>query len=56
MTSPDVIELAEEEIDKLIAVCHKQGLNYWEILGIFLERCQSLRLQADAEYHLKGGK
>ena len=51
----DIMELAELEIDRLIGVCHKQGLNYWEILGLFLNKCLTLQMMADAEYHLKGG-
>lgn len=47
------IELAEQECERLIEVCHKQGLNYWEILRIFLIACQDLYLKAEVEYRLK---
>lgn len=56
MIDSDIIVLAETEVDKLIMVCHRQGLNYWQILKIFLDRCQILQMRADAEYYLKRGE
>ena len=51
----ETIELAEAEVDRLIAVCHK-SLNYWQILRIFLNACIKLQMQADCEYFLKANK
>ncbi len=39
-------ELAKTEVNRLVQVLHKQGLNYWQILGIFLVMVQNLYLQA----------
>ncbi len=51
----DQLELAESEVVRLIDVAHRQGLNYWQILDIFLRACVNLHLQASTEYmlHLK---
>ncbi len=49
-------ELADREVTRLIDVCHKQGLNYWQILDIFLRKVCDLHLMASAEYRMKGGK
>ena len=49
----ETLELAELEVARLVEVCHHSGLTYWEILGIFLDYCQKLLIQADAEYYMK---
>ena len=51
----DSIELFEIDVDRLVNVGRKQGLNYWQILTVFLARCVSLQMQAEAEYRVKGG-
>lgn len=53
MATPDEIDLAESEICRLIEVAKQQGLNSWEILGIFLKACDSLYLAAECEYRVK---
>jgi len=53
MDNPTLFELAEDELDMLIKKMHKSGLNYWVILGLFLDRSVLLRKQADAEYQVK---
>jgi len=55
MTEVENIKLAELEITHLIEVCHRQGLNYWQILDIFLRATCILHLKSSAEYQLKGG-
>lgn len=56
MDNPELVEDAEIDLDRLIVVFHKNGLNYWEILRMFLDYCPKLLMQADCEYHLKLGK
>ncbi len=57
MATPEQIELAESEVATLIEVAHRQGLNYWEILDIFLRAVVDLHVKASAEYQLRqGGK
>lgn len=51
----NTIELAEIEVARLVDVFHKQGLNYWEILRIFLSTCLTLQMLADTEYWMKLG-
>jgi len=52
----DLVELLDGEIDIVITKAHKSGLNYWQVLRSFLQRCVGLQLQAEAEYRLKGGQ
>jgi len=52
----ETIELAEGEVARLVDVCHKQGLTYWQILGLLWVACQNLYAQADAEDYLKHHK
>jgi len=56
MDNPELIELFESELDFLINKAHRSGLSYWRILRTILPRLESLVMQADAEYHVKGGK
>ena len=53
MDNAELIENAEIDLDRLILVFHKSGLNYWQILKVFLARCVTLQMQADIEYNLK---
>ena len=53
MDNPELIEDAEIDLGRLIMVFHKNGLNYWEILRMFLDYCPKLQLQAEAEYQSK---
>jgi len=48
----EVIELAEEQVARLIKVCHKNGLTYREILRIFLIACQDLFINEEVEVNL----
>jgi hypothetical protein len=52
MPTPDNIDLVESEVARLVDVAHKQGLNSWELLDIFLRACVTLHLQASAEYRI----
>ena len=48
----DASELAEQDVERLIEICHKRGLNYWELLKIFLVACQDLQMKSEIEYYL----
>ena len=50
------MEKFETELDELIDRGHGSGMSYWEILRVFLNVCQRLQMQADAEYHVKRGQ
>ncbi|MFA5036693.1 MAG: hypothetical protein WC479_05905 [Candidatus Izemoplasmatales bacterium] len=54
--NPDLIEMSEIEIWRLIEIIHRQGLSYWHILRILPRIFEGLMMKADAEYHLKGGQ
>lgn len=56
MENAETIELFESELDRLIMVGHKQGLNYWEILKICLCRCSSLAMQSEVELYQKSSE
>jgi len=53
MDNPELIELAEIQLDQFIQVSHHSGLNYWQILRIILSRLEGLVMQSDAEYLLQ---
>ena len=53
MDNPELIEDAEIELNRLLAVFHKWGLNYWQILRILLTTAPLVQLQAEAEYRSK---
>jgi len=55
MKKPDVIDMAEEDLDRLIMVGKKQGLTSWDWEDILLRRACVLHNQATAEYRAKGG-
>jgi len=56
MKKPDVIELAEKDLDRLIMVGKKQGMNSWDWLDILLRKACVLHNQATVEYRIKGGQ
>ena len=51
MSTPEEIKSAETDFRRWIAVCHKSGLTYWEILRICLKHAPGLMMQADAEFY-----
>lgn len=51
----ETIELFELDVDRLINVGHNQGLNYFQLLKVFLSHCVQLQMQAEMEYFAKGG-
>jgi len=50
------MEKFETELDELIDRVHGSGMSYWEVLRVFLNVCQRLQMQADAEYYAKRGQ
>ena len=56
MDNAGLIELLECELDDFIIKAHQEGLSFWGILRIILSRLESLVMQADVEYYMKGGK
>uniref|UniRef100_A0A6M3KV12 Uncharacterized protein n=1 Tax=viral metagenome TaxID=1070528 RepID=A0A6M3KV12_9ZZZZ len=52
----DAIEQLEIDVDMLVNAGHKQGLNYRQILRVFLVKCMDLQIQAEAEHYMKGGE
>jgi len=53
MPTAELIELLEDELDLIVNKAHKSGLNFWQILRVFLEHCCRLQLQAEAEFWKK---
>jgi len=53
MTDTEALKLAELEVERLIEVCHKSGLNYWQILKILLNCCCQLQMKDDMEWRMK---
>lgn len=51
--TPEQLSMAETQVARLIEVAHRQGLNYWQILDIFLRAVCDLHLKASAEYWVK---
>jgi hypothetical protein len=49
-------KLADKELEFIIQKAHNSGLNYWQILKIFLRKVEMLVMLADTEYWLKGGR
>ena len=56
MDNPELIEQLELELDSLINKAHRSGLSFWHILRVILNRLDSLVMQAEVEYYVKGGK
>ena len=56
MENTELAELLESELDFLINKAHRSDLSYWRILRVILSRTESLVMQADCEYYVKGGK
>ncbi len=46
----EALKIAEVAVAHLVEVAHRQGVNYWEILRIFLKACLTLQMLADVEY------
>ena len=42
MADPEALKLAEEELERFIVVCRKEGLSEAEILRLLLNACLSL--------------
>ncbi len=55
MTTPEQLDLAESEIAFLITKAHNSGLNYWQILDIFLRATCDLHIKASTEYQIRQG-
>ncbi len=53
MDNVEAMRMAKIEASRLVEVCHKQGLNYQEILEIFADEVPILIRKANAEYWLK---
>lgn len=53
MDEAELTELTENEVEFIIEKSHRSGLNYWQILKIFLVKVESLVMRADTEYFLK---
>ena len=49
----DNAELLESEAEFLIEKAHRSGMNYWQVLKIFLVKVESLVMRADQEYFMK---
>ena len=53
MDNPELIELAEIQLDQFIQVAHKSGLSYKHIFILILERLKALVMQSDMEHLMK---
>jgi len=49
-------ELFDSEMNMLINKAHKAGMNYWEIFKVLYRVCETLIMQSEAEYIMKGGR
>jgi len=56
MLKSDTIELAEIELDRLVMVFYKSGLNFNEITKLLKNKCKDIKMQAETELYLKGDK
>ena len=56
MDKPELIEHAECELADWVKRCHTSGLSYENIFDIVVNDLPKLRIQADAERHLRKGK
>lgn len=50
MNNAEAFELLGTEQDILIQKAHRAGLNYWQILGEYLRKVDTLYIQAEVEY------
>jgi len=53
---PAKIDNFKDRLDVLISDAHKEGLNYWAIMRVVLDRYSDLMVQSSAEYYQKGGE
>ena len=53
MDNPELMDRAEQDLERCIIVLHQSGLNYWQILGLVLNLAERLHTQADVEYFEK---
>lgn len=49
----NLIEYAEIDLDRTIAKWYKLGINYIQLLGLFIEQCEFLKMKIAAEKKLK---
>ena len=49
-TKPELVEGLEDELDIIVHKARHSGMNYWEILKVFLKRCSTLAMQSESEY------
>ena len=49
----DLMEETELELTRLIWRQHNAGLNFWELMKIFLDYTQKLAMQSEGEYAQK---
>uniref|UniRef100_A0A6H2A3T1 Uncharacterized protein n=1 Tax=viral metagenome TaxID=1070528 RepID=A0A6H2A3T1_9ZZZZ len=48
--NPELIQGLEDELDILVHKAHHSGMNYWDILKVFMKRCSTLAMQSESEY------
>ena len=53
MDNPEVVEMFQVDLDRLILVAHKQGMNYPLIFNAILERLAEMVLQCKHKEWLK---
>ena len=56
MNHEDALDLFREELDILLNKAHNAGIYYQELLGECIKKCETLNLQDETEYLVKGGK
>ena len=54
-TNSELTQGLEDELDIIVHKARRSGMNYWEILKVFMKRCMTLMMQSEAEYRTKGG-
>ncbi len=54
MVDPDLLDLGESEIRKVLEVCHRQGLPYLEVWRLYLKMLPELFEQVMVEFRMKG--
>ena len=50
---PEAVKMLEDEVGLLIMKSHHSGMNYWQILNVFMKCCLELMVQSEVEYHVK---
>lgn len=56
MNDSELLENAEFDLHILIETTHSRGLNYWQILRLFLKAVDALVMKADCEWWMKQNK